>query len=658
MNYESAHVNLHTPDSYSPENTGELKPKIRRAEVRLAPNHKASTQFKGDITYLEHAIDMFHRSPKSDIADTVGQPVNMNYLAMKWAGTHGDHAEDQKAKCRLLEEFKKEGTEKALGERELYSMPESDRLDVLESIGRAAIASAGGLQVWGSLDPLIQQRYYEDVMEHSLRALAADAKLKLDEDELKAATVFLWVGCQMHKDLNAVKGGCQAMKEEWAKIGVGPCPLANKDNAAILQAAAQGQSVGADAVEHANAVTSGGAVKLCELAGALLNHKDNKKGYHDAFRDYAKLILGLTFTFPDTSNTRFGSYLDAAAELISKLNFYLKFIEHIRNCKEKRNLNNVETNVKRALEDIPTIVEMAVLTLYREVISHPYITTVRGSGLEEKNALEMGPFHRQVADHICKLIEDPELVLSPSAEPSQAILGAYTHWKSPDAVKAVHDLVPQLPYIREIFVSFLRGALKTWKRFSAEFAPDGEIKQLTEIEKKKFWMPTTNDANEGVLGEWRSFSRRYPCGSLSLFNAISTFRHNNTQDFMDHVLKSSEDQAFLRGEGRTRVDGRSDANKRKLVAEEMVVESEAKRLKGENNAVKKRLRTEHLANLQLVTDGAELAKMTTNELKDQLAKYKAIDKIAKAQTYIRKKDDLLRVVSEAAERYLRLDPGD
>ena len=60
--------------------------------------------------------------------------------------------------------------------------------------------------------------------------------------------------------------------------------------------------------------------------GTLLNHKDDKKGYHHVFRDYAENKLGRTFTFPDTSNMRYSSYLEVAAEILIYLDFYIKFM--------------------------------------------------------------------------------------------------------------------------------------------------------------------------------------------------------------------------------------------------------------------------------------------------------------------------------------------
>ena len=103
------------------------------------------------------------------------------------------------------------------------------------------------------------------------------------------------------------------MKTEWDHMDIAPCILPSKDNAAALNAAAADQAVWG-VTGHAIASSVGGAKKLTEPAEALLNHKDDKNGQHDNFRGYALVKLGHALTFPDTSSTRFGSYLHAAAE--------------------------------------------------------------------------------------------------------------------------------------------------------------------------------------------------------------------------------------------------------------------------------------------------------------------------------------------------------
>lgn len=655
LNYESLHYNLHAPDTYSPDGTGELKQKIRFGGIRVEANHRTDTQIDGENTYLKTLADTFSRAPVAAIAHNANIPISENQIWLKWVGTHGDHAKDQKAKHRRLEELKKEKVNIGLGEREFYSLTADVQAEIVGRAEDTAIEKCGQAS-WDSLTATEQDRRIQSVFEESLKELAHTVKDKLSKEDLEILTDFLWVGCQMHKDLNAVKGGYQSLRAFWKTVAHAPCTLANRDNAVILEAAAEGLA-NESAATHAAASSVGGAIKLSELMGALLNHKDDKKGHQDVFRDYAKVILGLTFTFPDTSNTRFGSYLEAAAEIITRCDFYLMFLEHVRNLKEKRNWNHMETNIHRALTDNPTRTELAILTLYLEAVSHPYIVNVRGTNLEESNALDKGELHAEVVVHINKLIANPDLILSLTAAPEHATLCTQKSWKRPESIRAVHDMAPTLPSLREAFVAFLEGAKKTWIRFSAEFAEGGRISTLTEEQKKQRWMPTTNDANEGALGQARVFKNRNPTAGDSLLNSIMLYTKNNTQDFVDFVLVHDEDQAFLRSEGRASLNEKQDQKKRRMITEQHIQESDARRAKDESNAQRKRQRVEHLASIDLVTNARVIETMSLKMLLEQLAKYREIDKEHKPAT-VKRKDECKAEVLAAAARYMRKCEGE
>lgn len=263
-------------------------------------------------------------------------------------------------------------------------------------------------------------------MEEGLENVLREAVMKEqdgNEDDLHAVTIWIWAGCQMHKDLNTTKGGCAAMRDAWTNLNESPIPLANKDNAVILAAVIDGHAEPRAAI-HANACTVGGGEKLVAIFGAFLNHKDDKKGQHNTFRHHVMMEYGLRLTFPDTSNTRFGSYLEAAAELLERLDFYLEFIEFVRESKEKPTLNHLEENAKAGLLDWPTRTELVVMAVYRELVSLPYITTVRALGIDKSNTLKMGPLHFKVIDHIKHLIENPDLALSLKADLGSATLNA------------------------------------------------------------------------------------------------------------------------------------------------------------------------------------------------------------------------------------------
>ena len=110
--------------------------------------------------------------------------------------------------------------------------------------------------------------------------LGEQAYQALSDDKKWLADLFIWSGCGMHKDLNAVKGGCTRMATVWLMNGVElPISLLNKDKSAARLA--NPEPLKPNSKQEAD--PERGAVKLAQLIGALVNHKDDKKGYHNLF---------------------------------------------------------------------------------------------------------------------------------------------------------------------------------------------------------------------------------------------------------------------------------------------------------------------------------------------------------------------------------------
>ena len=51
-------------------------------------------------------------------------------------------------------------------------------------------------------------------------------------------------------------------------------------------------------------------------------------------------------------------------------------------------------NLVNALNDIPTRTELAVLALYAQAVSHPYMKTIREDS--SLNALDLGPLNKKI----------------------------------------------------------------------------------------------------------------------------------------------------------------------------------------------------------------------------------------------------------------------
>jgi hypothetical protein len=101
-----------------------------------------------------------------------------------------------------------------------------------------------------------------------------------------------------------------------------------------------------------------------------------------------------------------------------------------------------------------------------------------------------------------------------------------------------------LPHFRPVLVAFLKGALTTWIRFTAEFEEDGSIHNLTSFEKEDAWMPPTNDVNERALGALRSHLCKKLNTTMLQYNAFAKFKFNDTSAFVKQQFLS-DDYAFF-----------------------------------------------------------------------------------------------------------------
>ncbi|KAJ7482108.1 hypothetical protein B0H11DRAFT_2232704 [Mycena galericulata] len=360
-------------------------------------------------------------------------------------------------------------------------------------------------------------------MNDIVTALGKEAYDALAPEDRRALDLFIWGGCCMHKDFNSFKGGNVEMMLEWPKLGLGgPVLLANKQNASILRnlldPALPRDAVLTEEQFAAFEASTRGGVKACALAGAIFNNKDDKKGQADRHVDFMTRKLGKQHPrFPDTNNTRFGTYGEAAAELTTHLDHYTEMMDLIEWSKQNPSLTNIEKNLQSALCDPYTLTEFVAMVIYMICITHPYMRQVRGPGTESTNLLDLGPLHRELCKHIQSILDDPDLIFGPDASCATATLDGQ-EWSNPEAMRVVFDLIPTLPYVKPITLAFFRGALTTWVRFCAEFAPGGLIDECTATERQLAWMPSTNDANEGALGAYRVHIRGKP--SLTLHQYI------------------------------------------------------------------------------------------------------------------------------------------
>ncbi|KAJ7895747.1 hypothetical protein B0H13DRAFT_1624250 [Mycena leptocephala] len=541
QNIESRHITMRAPDykSGSLEIDRNSTPKVRFLGVEKTLDHTSAESIKGWNEHVRECIQLFNDSP---LAARLQKKYTFREFLKILKGMHGDHASNEKSTAKGYQTLKLEDTIRELGEQALAGKSVMDLVLYLSTWNAKKIAEAGGIEAWDLLSSAEQAERDAKLMQEIVTALGKDAYNALSPEDRRAVDLFIWGGCCMHKDLNSFKGGNTEMMLEWAKLGVpGPILLANKQNAAILRnlfdpAVPADAAMTEDELRAFQTSTCGG-VKTCALAGAIFNNKDDKKGQADKHVDFMTRKLDTPHPrFPDTSNTRFGSYGGASAELITYLLQYLDLMDVIQWSKINPSLTNIEKNLRDALKDEATLTELCAMILYQQIISHPYLRQVRGPGTENVNLLDLGPLHVAVRDHIQQILDNPDIIFGGDLPYETAALDG-KEWKDQKAVDAVKKLMSSLPHLQAITMAFFRGALATW---------------CSATEKQLAWMPSTNDANEGALGSYRVAVRGKPSLTLHQYNSLAMYRRNDTQDFMDAVL-TDEDHAFIMREAR-RVD--------------------------------------------------------------------------------------------------------
>ena len=215
----------------------------------------------------------------------------------------------------------------------------------------------------------------------------------LNSKEKCIINLFIISGCCMHKKHNFLEGGNKEMANLWPTLDhPGPMKLMNRDNAAA--AATPGLSA---AKQQALMVSGTGGVRSTSLAGAIFNHKNNKKGQQDSLQVFMVAQLGYTVAFPVTSNIHYGSHCAAAMKLLVHLPLYQKFLEQFQDKKENGAFNHMGKNLYKALHNIPTLSELAALLLYPQSVTTQYAVLVRA------DSNNLGPLHTDVKAH-CQAI--------------------------------------------------------------------------------------------------------------------------------------------------------------------------------------------------------------------------------------------------------------
>jgi hypothetical protein len=283
----------------------------------------------------------------------------------------------------------------------------------------------------------------------------------------------------------------------------------------------------------------------------------------------------------------------------------------------------MESNLWKALHCTSTITELAVLAIYAEAISYPYMKAIRISDAQKKNMLDLGPFYSRVYNHMQKIIEKPDILIGKDLDLSESYKTATLDgekWQNPAVVEKIFDLIPTLPHFCNLLIAFFKGAAQTWERFTSEFTPGGLINEATAEERELAFMPAANDENEGLLGSFRRLMHYQPQLTRLNYNALTMFFCNNTQEFMATKFTEEEDYQYIHKLGHE-ANGEEKKRRKKLVdfRDKRHAEKIACKEVQEQNA---KATAERIAQLDLIFDKEKVPELKGVSLKDQLRLFK------------------------------------
>ena len=176
----------------------------------------------------------------------------------------------------MLKQLKEELAYETLGAEKLADTEPGNLFLLLEEVIDGNIDDAGGPEEWKKLsESKRSERFNSSIKKFTIEHGKMEFE-KLTDEQKKSLSLFIWVGCGMHKDMNAGKGGDAAMEECWEELEVPrPILLANKDNAPVIDGIDSDSEMLKPAEKHALNVTGSGATQLTLLVGLYVNHKDD-----------------------------------------------------------------------------------------------------------------------------------------------------------------------------------------------------------------------------------------------------------------------------------------------------------------------------------------------------------------------------------------------
>ncbi|KAF9257112.1 hypothetical protein L218DRAFT_880227, partial [Marasmius fiardii PR-910] len=85
-----------------------------------------------------------------------------------------------------------------------------------------AVKQTGGDDAWRMLSVEEQEQLQKNVYPETVREIGQKTCNELSPEEQGTMDLFLWVGCCMHKEMNAFEGGAAMAEAWWTENGLKP----------------------------------------------------------------------------------------------------------------------------------------------------------------------------------------------------------------------------------------------------------------------------------------------------------------------------------------------------------------------------------------------------------------------------------------------------
>ncbi|KZV79515.1 hypothetical protein EXIGLDRAFT_782180 [Exidia glandulosa HHB12029] len=480
-------------------------------------SHTAEQQAEDLDKDMDQALQIYADSPLA-----LERPVEKRDWMTLWVGVNSDHASEMKKTSEVCKEKVQRFDRITRGHDALNELPDEEYIRIGDETYSYLIECAGGYDSWVALDTAEQEKRFSEAMDTVAYRIGLDCFNALPPWQRESIDLWVWTGCCMHKEMNIVVAGTGRMAEYWPSVGLeGPIIQPNKDNAAAI---ALGESA---AQERALAISPSGGAVLAAGCGALVRHKEAKRGYQRTWNNFTLEHEGHNLEYPDTNRNRFQAVCEGSRIIIVDWKTFVDFMGLIYHKKKTPGFTNFEQNIYDALFDDATLTECAALALCAQCATKIYVAMARAAA----NAIDLRDLHYRLLAHLRFLAENSSTVVDTSPTESYVTCALDGQpYMDVELFYAVQyrrqsGLLGQLP---GVFTALMTGAAdKLEASFMTEYAPDSPIARAHPYDLDRLFMPPTNDRSESILAFMRRTHHAQPNIGDDMLNAKAFCKYNN-----------------------------------------------------------------------------------------------------------------------------------